>query len=162
MLHEGMRPENLAPVRLGIASHNLFTLAYGLVLATRAGALDRVQFEMLEGMANHQRRVLFELTGNMLLYAPACRQEDFTNAIGYLVRRLDENTGPDNFLRHAFNIEVRSPQWHKLERRSAAAVHAIGTVQTAPRRSQDRRKETQIPASRVVLDPDREHERGRD
>ena len=39
-------------------------------------------------MANHQRRALFELTGNMLLYAPACRQEDFTNAIGYLVRDL--------------------------------------------------------------------------
>ena len=36
MLHEGMRPENLAAVRLGIASHNLFTLAYGLVLAARA------------------------------------------------------------------------------------------------------------------------------
>ena len=62
MLHEGMRPENLAAVRLGIASHNLFTLAYGLVLATTSDALDRVQFEMLEGMANHQRRALFELT----------------------------------------------------------------------------------------------------
>ena len=49
MLHEGMRPENMAAVRLGIASHNLFTLAYGLVLATKANALDRVQFEMLEG-----------------------------------------------------------------------------------------------------------------
>ena len=36
MLHEGMQPENLAAVRLGIASHNLFTLAYGLVLATQA------------------------------------------------------------------------------------------------------------------------------
>ena len=58
----GMRPENLAAVRLGIASHNLFSLAYGLVLAARAGAFDRVQFEMLEGMANHQRRALFELT----------------------------------------------------------------------------------------------------
>ena len=33
----------------------------------------------------------------MLLYAPACRQEDFTNAIGYLIRRLDENTGPGQF-----------------------------------------------------------------
>ena len=36
MLHEGMRPDNLAAVRLGIASHNLFTLSYGLVLATQA------------------------------------------------------------------------------------------------------------------------------
>ena len=36
MLHEGMQPENLAAVRLGVASHNLFDLAYGLVLAHEA------------------------------------------------------------------------------------------------------------------------------
>src|SRR3954447_5469010 len=140
MLHEGMKPENLAAVRLGIASHNLFTLAYGLVLATKISALDRVQFEMLEGMANHQRRAMFELTGNMLLYAPACRQEDFTNAIGYLVRRLDENTGPDNFLRHAFNIEVDSPEWHALEQQFVAAFEGKDQVSGTPRRTQDRRQ----------------------
>ena len=154
MLHEGMRPENIAAVRLGIASHNLFTLAYGLVLATHNEALDRVQFEMLEGMANHQRRALFELLhrpvpsvgtvgeggefGGMLLYAPACRQEEFTNAIGYLVRRLDENTGPDNFLRHAFNIEVGSDDWNALEQQFVAAFEAMDTVSSSPRRTQDR------------------------
>ena len=138
MLHEGMQPENLAAVRLGIASHNLFTLAYGLVLATKNNALDRVQFEMLEGMANHQRRALFELTGNMLLYAPACKQEDFTNAIGYLVRRLDENTGPDNFLRHAFNIEVGSDDWKELEQQFIAAFEAKRHSQQLPRRTQNR------------------------
>src|SRR5262249_53527917 len=138
MLHEGMQPENLAAVRLGIASHNLFTLAYGLVLATKSDALNRVQFEMLEGMANHQRRALFELTGNMLLYAPACKQEDFTNAIGYLVRRLDENTGPDNFLRHAFNIEVGSDDWKELEQQFVAAFNAKDEVSSGPRRTQPR------------------------
>ncbi len=145
MLHEGMRPENLAAVRLGIASHNLFTLAYGLVLATNAGALDQVQFEMLEGMANHQRRALFELTGNMLLYAPACKQEDFTNAIGYLVRRMDENTGPDNFLRHAFNIEVDSEDWQELEQQFLAAHRAMTTVSDTPRRTQNRNQELRNP-----------------
>jgi RHH-type proline utilization regulon transcriptional repressor/proline dehydrogenase/delta 1-pyrroline-5-carboxylate dehydrogenase len=84
MLHEGMRPENIVAARLGIASHNLFDLAYGLVLAVERRARDRVQFEMLEGMANHQRRALFELTRCMLLYAPATRKEDFVYAIGYL------------------------------------------------------------------------------
>jgi RHH-type proline utilization regulon transcriptional repressor/proline dehydrogenase/delta 1-pyrroline-5-carboxylate dehydrogenase len=141
MLHKGMRPENLAAVQLGIASHNLFTLAYGLVLATRAGALDGAQFEMLEGMANHQRRALFELTGNLLLYAPACKQEDFTNAIGYLIRRLDENTGPDNFLRHAFNIEVDSPEWLALELQFVAAFNSMEALSSAPRRTQNRAKQ---------------------
>ena len=138
MLDEGLRPENITAVRLGIASHNLFTLAYGIVLATNAGVLDRVQFEMLEGMANHQRRAIVEHTGNMLLYAPACRQEDFTNAIGYLVRRLDENSGPDNFLRYAFNISVDSPEWYTLERQFVEAHAAAETVSSAPRRTQNR------------------------
>jgi RHH-type proline utilization regulon transcriptional repressor/proline dehydrogenase/delta 1-pyrroline-5-carboxylate dehydrogenase len=140
MVAEGIRPENLAAVHLGIASHNLFSLAYGLVLAAGADALDRVQFEMLEGMANHQRRALFELARNMLLYAAACRQEDFTSAIGYLVRRLDENTGPDNFLRHAFRIQVGNATWQALEQQFVEAHQMMATVGSEPRRRQDRRR----------------------
>jgi RHH-type proline utilization regulon transcriptional repressor/proline dehydrogenase/delta 1-pyrroline-5-carboxylate dehydrogenase len=139
MLTEGMRPENIAAVRLGIASHNLFSLAYGLVLAAGAKAFDHVQFEMLEGMANHQRRALFELTENVLLYAPACRQDEFTTAIGYLIRRLDENTGSDNFLRHAFRIDVGSETWQKLKRQFITSFGAMENVSSAPRRTQDRR-----------------------
>jgi RHH-type proline utilization regulon transcriptional repressor/proline dehydrogenase/delta 1-pyrroline-5-carboxylate dehydrogenase len=140
MLDFGMRSENLSAVRLGIASHNLFTLAYGLVLATRQQAHDRVQFEMLEGMANHQRRALFELSGNVLLYAPACRQEDFINAIGYLVRRLDENTGEENFLRHAFKLTVDSEEWQRLAEGFAESFARIESLPSTPRLNQDRRQ----------------------
>jgi RHH-type proline utilization regulon transcriptional repressor/proline dehydrogenase/delta 1-pyrroline-5-carboxylate dehydrogenase len=139
MLHHALVPENLQAVHLGVASHNLFTVSSGLVLAAKAGVLDRVQFEMLEGMANHQRRALVELAGNVLLYAPACRQEDFTNAIGYLVRRMDENSGPENFLRYAFNLEVDSPAWHMLEQQFLDACQAAGHASIEPRRTQDRR-----------------------
>jgi RHH-type proline utilization regulon transcriptional repressor/proline dehydrogenase/delta 1-pyrroline-5-carboxylate dehydrogenase len=143
MLEYGMRPENLSAARLGIASHNLFTVAYGLTLAASTGGLDRVQFEMLEGMANHQRRALVELTGDMLLYAPACRQEEFINAIGYLVRRLDENTGPDNFLRHAFNLQVDGAEWRRLEQGFLDSFARRVTLIDAPRRTQDRRVESE-------------------
>jgi RHH-type proline utilization regulon transcriptional repressor/proline dehydrogenase/delta 1-pyrroline-5-carboxylate dehydrogenase len=141
MLDYGMREENLNAVRLGIASHNLFTLSYGLVLATRAEAHDRVQFEMLEGMANHQRRALFELSRNVLLYAPACKQEDFINAIGYLVRRLDENTGEENFLRHAFKLTVDSPDWQQLSSGFVESFGKIEALSDMPRRKQDRSQE---------------------
>ncbi len=148
MLREAMRPENLAAVRVGVASHNLFDLAHGVVLATAAAAGDRVQFEMLEGMANHQRRALVRQTRNLLLYAPACRQEEFLNAIGYLVRRLDENTGAENFLRHAFKLHVGSPDWQRLEDsfRQASTL----TVSDAPRRTQNRLTE-QFPEPRPEL-----------
>ena len=145
MVHEMLQPENLAAMNAGIASHNLFDVAYGLALAHERGALDRVQFEMLEGMANHQRRALFELSQNLLLYAPACKREHFINAIGYLIRRLDENTGPENFLRHAFKIKAGTPEWEKLERGFLDSFAAMEMTATAPRRTQNR----QMPPARA-------------
>ncbi|HEU5072280.1 MAG TPA: proline dehydrogenase family protein [Verrucomicrobiae bacterium] len=146
MLHAVMQPENLAAMDVGVASHNLFDLAYGLVLAHEGNALDRVQFEMLEGMANAQRRALFNLSRNLLLYAPACKKENFINAIGYLIRRLDENTGPENFLRHAFKIQVDSAEWRQLEQGFLAAFEAIPSTGDAPRRQQDRNQPPMQPA----------------
>ncbi|HBE71066.1 MAG TPA: proline dehydrogenase, partial [Planctomycetaceae bacterium] len=136
----GLQPENMDCVHLGIASHNLFEVAFSIVVAARLGTLDRIQFEMLEGMANHQRRALHEIVDNLLLYAPACRQDDFIHAIGYLVRRMDENTGPDNFLRHAFKIEVDSPDWMKMEKIFADSFEKIETTYASARRTQDRRE----------------------
>jgi len=138
MLHLGMQPENLAAMRLGIATHNLFEISYALILAAEHEALDQVQFEMLEGMANHLRRALFEQIDDLLLYAPACRHEHFIHAIGYLVRRLDENTGEENFLRHAFKLEVGSEDWNQLEAGFRASCDHITNVSDAPRRTQDR------------------------
>ncbi|MES2469750.1 MAG: proline dehydrogenase family protein [Verrucomicrobiota bacterium] len=145
MVHEGFLPENPAAVKLGIASHNLFDVAYALVLARHYGAVDRVQFEMLEGMANHQRRALFEEAPQMLLYAPVCHQEHFLSAIGYLIRRLDENTGPENFLRHTFKLVPGSPQWKELAAGFLASFDQIPNLRHTPRRTQDRRQDASKP-----------------
>ncbi len=139
MVRYGLNPEHSEAVQLGIASHNLFDLAYGMMLAASQGSVDKVQFEMLEGMANHQRRAMFELSRSVLLYAPACQREEFINAIGYLVRRMDENTGPDNFLRHAFKISAGGATWQRLENGFLESVERINTVSVQPRRQQDRR-----------------------
>lgn len=133
--------EHLEAVHLGVGSHNLFELAFALTLATERKAGNRVQFEMLEGMANHQRRALREKSEQMLLYAPACRKEEFLNAIGYLIRRLDENTGEENFLRHAFKLREGSAEWERLEK---AFRKSFIRVPDKPRRTQDRR----LPLSR--------------
>ncbi len=145
MVTWGLQPKNISAVRLGIASHNLFEVAYGLVKAAKLNALDKIQFEMLEGMANHQRRALQELVSDLLLYAPACRKEEFIHAIGYLVRRLDENTGPSNFLRHAFRLEVGSSDWQELESQFCQAFEEMPTLSQSPRRNQDRREEPVSP-----------------
>ncbi len=139
MMLEGFQPENLKAVKLGIASHNLFDVSYALILTQQNAAFEQVQFEMLEGMANHQRRALFEQTKNLLLYAPVCDQEQFLSAIGYLIRRLDENTGEDNFLRHAFHLDPGSDEWRKLEGGFLQAFEVMPNLRSQPRRTQDRR-----------------------
>ena len=138
MIEYGCRPEHARAVHLGIASHNLFDVAHGLVLREERGVEAWVEFEMLEGMANHQARAVQARAGGLLLYAPVVRAEDFHSAIAYLVRRLDENTAPDNFLRHVFGLEPGSPDWDLERDRFLGAFELVDGLSDAPRRPQDR------------------------
>lgn len=140
-------PNVAQSVRVGVASHNLFDIALAYLWAQQAGVLNSVQFEMLEGMANHQRRALSELSPEMLLYAPACRREDFLHAIGYLIRRLDENTGPANFLRHTYRLQRGSEDWNNLAADFRRAYELMDTVSSSPRRTQDRNAPPPQPAA---------------
>ena len=138
MLHEGCRRENADPVRLGVASHNLFDLSYALLLRAREGVEDRIDFEMLEGMANHQARVVHELAGGLLLYAPVVNHDDFHSAIAYLVRRLDENTADENFLRDLFGMTEGDAAWESQKARFLRACKRKDSVFHGPRRTQNR------------------------
>jgi RHH-type transcriptional regulator, proline utilization regulon repressor / proline dehydrogenase / delta 1-pyrroline-5-carboxylate dehydrogenase len=160
MVGYGCRPEHAEAVHLGIASHNLFDIAYGLVLREAHGVTPWVEFEMLEGMANHQARAVQARAGGLLLYAPVVKTEDFHSAIAYLVRRLDENTAPENFLRHVFDLEPGSPEWIAERDRFLAAFDIEATLSDAPRRTQDRGAEARAlpaprpPDARFENDPD--------
>jgi RHH-type proline utilization regulon transcriptional repressor/proline dehydrogenase/delta 1-pyrroline-5-carboxylate dehydrogenase len=138
MVQFGMQPENMRAVHLGIASHNLFELAFARKLAERNGVTPFMTFEMLEGMANHVRRAIAEMTGEVLLYAPVAAREEFINAIAYLVRRLDENTGEENFLRYSPNLRTSSPEWAFLKRQFQNACARIPAVSNRPNRIQNR------------------------
>ncbi len=155
MLEYGCRPEHAEAVHLGVASHNLFDIAYALVLRDSRHVEDRVEFEMLEGMANHQARAVQARAGGLLLYAPVVRAEDFHSAIAYLVRRLDENTAPENFLRHVFDLEPGSPEWIAERDRFLAAFAIKAALSDAPRRTQDRRVDApRAPGGRFENDPE--------
>ncbi len=152
MLHEACRPENAAAVRLGLASHNLFDLAYAMVLRTREGVEESVEFEMLEGMANHQARVINKAANGLLLYAPVVSRNDFPSAIAYLIRRLDENTADENFLRDLFAMKQKGDSyWNSQRDRFLEACANKDSVGHGPRRSQNRA--TEEPVSEAPFAP---------
>ncbi len=141
MVAYGCQPEHATVVHLGVASHNLFDIAYALLLRQRLGVHEQVEFEMLEGMANHQARAVQAEARGLLLYAPVVKASDFHSAIAYLVRRLDENTAEDNFLHDLFGLEPGSAAWEKQRQRFLQAVAHQNDVADTPNRTQDRRHE---------------------
>ncbi len=141
MVEFGIPPENIRAVQLGIASHNLFELAYAYCLAQRHNVVEYFSFEMLEGMADHIRRAIQELPGDIMLYAPVATRDQFINAIAYLIRRLDENTEGENFLRYSFNLKTESENWAFLQKQFIASCGHKDSVDNSPNRTQDRMKD---------------------
>jgi RHH-type proline utilization regulon transcriptional repressor/proline dehydrogenase/delta 1-pyrroline-5-carboxylate dehydrogenase len=134
-------PEFDTAVGIGVASHNLFDVAWALVLSgemVEVGRPDRIEIEMLEGMSPSQSDVVRAAAGGVLLYAPVVRRSDFASAIAYLVRRLDENTSPDNFLSHLFDLATDRSLFATEEARFRESVRRRHDVDGRPRRSQDR------------------------
>jgi RHH-type proline utilization regulon transcriptional repressor/proline dehydrogenase/delta 1-pyrroline-5-carboxylate dehydrogenase len=141
MVDYGMIPENIKAANLGIASHNLFELAYAFKLAQQYGVTEHFSFEMLKGMADHVRRSIQEISGEVVVYAPVATRAQFMNAIGYLVRRLDENTAEENFLRHSFDLTTDSKTWTFLKNQFVASCYRKDRVGSDPYRIQNRSEE---------------------
>jgi RHH-type transcriptional regulator, proline utilization regulon repressor / proline dehydrogenase / delta 1-pyrroline-5-carboxylate dehydrogenase len=142
MLRFGALPKNAACVRLGIGSHNLFDIAYTLVLRAHHRVEDAIEPEMLEGMADPLRRVVVRVAGRVLVYAPSVDDRDFPSAVAYLVRRLDENTSEENFLRRSFSMGPGDTSFEREGERFVLAARASLEVSDEPRRNQNRVSES--------------------
>lgn len=149
ILDIALQPENAKVVHVGVASHNFFSIGYAYLLAEKNRVNDYVTFEMLEGMANHLPRVMRKLDKQIILYTPVVKKEHFLNAVSYLVRRLDENTGKDNFLSYSFNLKLNSPQWNFLAKQFVDAYNLKDTITPTAFRKQNRNERSK---ERVVED----------
>ncbi|MEQ9824239.1 MAG: bifunctional proline dehydrogenase/L-glutamate gamma-semialdehyde dehydrogenase [Puniceicoccaceae bacterium] len=141
MLAYALSPEHAAAAHIGTASHNLFEQAWAVTLAKQLGSEAYHSIEMLEGMSESARLAIRDLTQPVLLYAPCAKREQFTNAIAYLVRRLDENTGHDHFIRYSFGLKLGSDAWESQKQAFLAAFERVDRLRTQPFRRQNRLKD---------------------
>jgi RHH-type proline utilization regulon transcriptional repressor/proline dehydrogenase/delta 1-pyrroline-5-carboxylate dehydrogenase len=91
---------------LACASHNIRSIAAVLETARSLEVPEsRFEFQMLYGMAEPIRRGIQAATGRVRLYCP---YGEMVPGMGYLVRRLLENTSNESFLRLSFTAETDS------------------------------------------------------
>ena len=140
ILSWAMTPERTRAIRLGVAGQNLFDIAFAHELREARGVADDVEFEMLAGMATGLQEVVRHETGHLLLYVPVVDPGEFDVAISYLVRRLEENAAPENFMSGVFDLAADEAVFAREEGRFLAALADLDPAAPAPapNRSQDR------------------------
>jgi len=125
LLSRLLDPAHAGLIDVGVGSHNLFDQAYAVLLAERRGVRSMVELEMLEGMSRSTAVVWARWLGGVLIYAPAVHPSQFPAAVAYLVRRLDENTSPENFLGQSVGMAPGDPAFSaEAERFTRALVES--------------------------------------
>jgi RHH-type proline utilization regulon transcriptional repressor/proline dehydrogenase/delta 1-pyrroline-5-carboxylate dehydrogenase len=92
--------QNHRHIQLKCASHNIRTVAYVIECAKELNVPDdRLEFQMLNGMAENLREAWKRHNLRLRLYSPV---GEIVPGMAYLVRRLLENTSSESFLRQSF------------------------------------------------------------
>jgi RHH-type proline utilization regulon transcriptional repressor/proline dehydrogenase/delta 1-pyrroline-5-carboxylate dehydrogenase len=146
MLEYACQIENAKAVHIGVGSHNLFDIAFALILRAETQTEDYISFEMLEGMALPMQRAIKKITKTLLLYCPEAHRRDFHNAVAYLIRRLDENCGPENFLRHFYEIRPGNKSFQEEAQKFSASYRKSSSLPSEGMRRQNRRMAPAKPA----------------
>ncbi|QCX27406.1 proline dehydrogenase family protein [Nocardioides jishulii] len=143
LLHQSLDPASTPSLGVGVASHNLFDVAYAWLLARSRDVEQAMTIEMLRGMAPGEAEVVRASTGRLLLYVPLVHPDEFDVAVSYLVRRLDEGASPDNYLSRAPRLREDEDAFAHEEARFRRAAADADTPGVATRRVQVRRQEGQ-------------------
>ena len=142
VLEWSLTPARAKAIRIGVAGHNLFDVAFAHLLATKRGVVEHIDFEMLVGMAPDQADAVRETVGPLILYTPVVHSHEFDAAVGYLVRRLDENASPENFMSAVFDLHDHAEIFAREEQRFRLSLEAMTAKAPTPQRIQDRSAET--------------------
>nr|WP_240792378.1 MULTISPECIES: bifunctional proline dehydrogenase/L-glutamate gamma-semialdehyde dehydrogenase [unclassified Salinibacterium] len=140
VINYALHPDRIDNVRIGVAGHNLFDLAFSWLLAKRRGLERGIEFEMLLGMAQGQAEAVRRDVGALLLYTPVVHPKEFDVAIAYLIRRLEEGASQENFMSAVFELSSNEKLFEREQQRFLSSLAELdGTVPPA-NRQQDRRK----------------------
>ncbi len=93
-------------IRPAFASHNVRSIAHVLATAEQSGLTPHdYEIQMLNGMGDPLKQAVVEMGHCLRVYTPC---GDFISGMGYLIRRLLENTANDSFLRQSYDARNAS------------------------------------------------------
>ncbi|NVN89405.1 MAG: L-glutamate gamma-semialdehyde dehydrogenase [Desulfuromonadales bacterium] len=123
--------ENHPICHFACASHNIRTISAVMEIAQELNVSEsRYEFQVLYGMAEPVRKGILKVAGRIRLYCP---YGNMVPGMGYLVRRLLENTANESFLRQSFAEDSQHDRLLEDPRVTADRLRA--TLAQKPRKS---------------------------
>jgi RHH-type proline utilization regulon transcriptional repressor/proline dehydrogenase/delta 1-pyrroline-5-carboxylate dehydrogenase len=117
--------ENHQICHYACASHNIRSISAVMEVARELNVPDsRHEFQVLYGMAEPVRKGILKVVGRIRLYTP---YGNMVPGMGYLVRRLLENTANESFLRQSF---AEDAQIERLLEDPAVTAHRERTARS--------------------------------
>ncbi len=151
MAEFGLKKENTFFAHLTIGTHNIFDLAYCLVLMKENGVEKYTKFQMIKGPSDHISTVLSKLLPQQFRISTAFIEEkDYYHAMPYIIRRIEELTGTENFLKYALEISPRNEFFEKFQTDFLQSFEKIKKLPTESRRFQLRKV---MPSSTDIFVP---------
>lgn len=142
VINYSLHPDRIRNIRIGVAGHNLFDIAFAWLLAKQRGIADSaeqsIEFEMLLGMAQGQAEAVRQDVGSLLLYTPVVHPAEFDVAIAYLIRRLEEGASQDNFMSAVFELSENETLFEREKQRFLASLAKLDDEVPGPNRLQNR------------------------
>ncbi|GAC1605645.1 MAG: bifunctional proline dehydrogenase/L-glutamate gamma-semialdehyde dehydrogenase [Pseudarthrobacter sp.] len=147
VINYALHPDRIKNVRIGVAGHNLFDIAFAWLLAKQRGIADTaeadnaeqsIEFEMLLGMAQGQAEAVKKDVGSLLLYTPVVHPAEFDVAIAYLIRRLEEGASQDNFMSAVFELSENESLFEREKQRFLASLDKLDDEIPPANRQQNR------------------------
>lgn len=138
VINYSLHPERIKNIRIGVAGHNLFDIAFAWLLAKQRGVESGIEFEMLLGMAQGQAEAVKKDVGSLLLYTPVVHPSEFDVAIAYLIRRLEEGASQDNFMSAVFELDKNEALFEREKQRFLASLDALDNSVPPANRQQNR------------------------
>ncbi len=155
VINYALHPERVKNIRIGVAGHNLFDLAFSWLLAKERRVEHGIEFEMLLGMATGQAEAVKKDVGSLLLYTPVVHPQEFDVAIAYLIRRLEEGASQENFMSAVFELADNEALFEREKLRFLASYENLDNSVPESNRQQDRNlPDAQLPRDRFVNTPD--------
>ncbi|TAP39554.1 aldehyde dehydrogenase family protein [Arthrobacter sp. S39] len=138
VINYSLHPDRIGNVRIGVAGHNLFDIAFAWLLAKQRGVEAGIEFEMLLGMAQGQAEAVKKDVGSLLLYTPVVHPAEFDVAIAYLIRRLEEGASQDNFMSAVFELSENEVLFEREKQRFLASLDRLDDAVPPASRQQNR------------------------